>query len=170
MEDKKKNLKGFVREFLPYIIIILIVVIIKSYIVSPIRVNGSSMKNTLHDKDIMILDEISYRFTKIKRFDIVVVHYQNEYLIKRVIGLPGDNISYQNNQLYVNGKKVQENFEHAHTDDFSTVKVPKGKYFVLGDNRINSSDSRVLGFFDKKDIKGKTNLIIFPLSRVGIKK
>ena len=162
MEEKK----SFLKENGIYIILIIIVLIIKMFVVSPIRVNGASMNNTLFDKDIMILDEISYRFNDIKRFDIVVVETKDEYLIKRVIGLPGETIKYEDNILYVNGKKVEENFSHKETKDFEAV-VPKGKYFVLGDNRTNSTDSRIIGPVSKSEIKGKTNLIIFPFSRFG---
>ena len=148
MEEKK----SFFKENGIYIILIIIVLIIKLFVVSPIRVNGASMNNTLYDKDIMILDEISYRFNDIKRFDIVVVNTKDEYLIKRVIGLPGETIKYEDNTLY--------------TNDFEAV-VPEGKYFVLGDNRTNSTDSRIIGPVTKNEIKGKTNLIIFPFSRFG---
>lgn len=165
----KKSIKDILKEIIPYVIVIVLVLVVKTYVVSPIKVNGSSMDDTLNDSDIMILDEISYRFSEIERFDIVVLKYDDEYLIKRVIGLPGEKIKYENNILYVNGKKVKENFSHAYTEDFDEVKIPEGKYFVLGDNRVNSTDSRILGFFDKSEIKGKTSLTIFPFSRFGIK-
>lgn len=162
MEEKK----SFFKENGIYIILIIIVLIIKLFVVSPIRVNGASMNNTLYDKDIMILDEISYRFNDIKRFDIVVVNTKDEYLIKRVIGLPGETIKYEDNTLYINGKKVEEKFDHKETNDFEAV-VPEDKYFVLGDNRTNSTDSRIIGPITKNEIKGKTSLIIFPFSRFG---
>ena len=165
----EKEKKAVFKEIAFYIIIIVVVVIIKLFIFSPIRVKGSSMNPTLHSQDIMILDEISYRFGKIKRFDIVVIKYDNEYLIKRVIGLPGEEVSYQNNQLYINGKKVKEPFKHKKTEDFTSVKVAQNEYFVLGDNRTNSIDSRVLGSFKRKNIKGKTHLTIYPFSRFGKK-
>ncbi|MDO4996868.1 MAG: signal peptidase I [Bacilli bacterium] len=165
MEEKK----SFFKENGIYIVLVIIVLLIKIFVVSPIRVNGASMNNTLYDKDIMILDEISYRFNDIKRFDIVVVETPDEYLIKRVVGLPGETIKYEDNILYINGKEVKENFTHKETKDFE-AKVPEGKYFVLGDNRTNSSDSRIIGAVSKKQIKGKTSLIIFPFSRAGIVK
>ena len=124
------------------------------------------MTPTLDDRDIMILDEISYRFSEIKRFDIVVVRINGEYLIKRVIGLPGDVIRYEVNTLYINDKKVEENFERMETEDFET-KVPKNQYFVMGDNRTNSVDSRRLGAFTKKQILGKTNFVVYPFHRFG---
>ncbi|MBQ2639403.1 MAG: signal peptidase I [Bacilli bacterium] len=166
MEKFKKTLK----ELLPYIIIVLVVAIIKFFIVAPIRVNGPSMESTLHNKDIMILDEISYKFKSIKRFDIVVIKYKNEYLIKRVIGLPNEKIEYKNNKLYINNKYIKENFSHKKTENFKINKIPKDKYIVLGDNRVDSVDSRIIGFIKRKDIKGKTSLTILPFKRFGSKK
>lgn len=162
-------MKGFIKEYLPYVIIIILVLLFKRYIISPIRVNGPSMLDTLEDKDIMILNEISYKFTGLKRFDIVVVRYNNEYLIKRVIGLPGEKIKYQDNKLYVNGKEVKENFSHEVTADFDEVTVGDNKYFVLGDNRVNSTDSRIIGAVSIKDIRGTTKLTIYPFKRFGNK-
>ncbi len=163
-------MKKFFKEYGSYILILVIVLLIKKYIVSPIRVNGPSMLNTLKDKDIMLLDEISYKFKGLDRFDIVVVRYKNEYLIKRVIGLPGEKIKYKDNKLYVNGKIVKEKFSHAETYDFEEVKLGKDEYFVLGDNRVNSTDSRIIGAVSIKDIKGTTKLTIYPFNRFGNKK
>ena len=170
MSDTKElnKFQVFLKEYVPYIIIIIVVLLIKKFIVSPIRVNGTSMLDTLHDGDIMILDIIGYRRSGVERFDIVVCDTEDEYIIKRVIGLPGEKIEYKNSQLYVNGKKVDDNYASKVTDDFVT-KVPKNSYFVLGDNRTNSLDSRYYGAFSKKKILGKTKLTLFPFSRMGNK-
>ncbi len=166
---KQKNFKYYFNEYISYIIVIILVLLFKKFVVSPIKVNGSSMFKTLHDGDIMILNIIGYRFSDVERFDIVVVDEGDEYLIKRVIGLPGETIEYKDNQLYVNGKKVKENYGSEKTDDFK-VKVSKDSYFVLGDNRTNSLDSRYFGAFKRKKILGKTKLTIFPFNRFGNKK
>lgn len=170
MEEIEKNKKkNYFRELLPYFIIILVVIFIKVFIVSPIRVNGESMDSTLHDGDIMLLDEVSYRFSDIQRFDIVVIHREDEYLIKRVIGLPGEKIKYVDGKLYVNGKYVKEDFKHKKTNDFSAI-IDEKNYFVMGDNRTNSTDSRSFGTVSRDQILGKTSLTIFPFSRFGNKK
>jgi len=170
MEKKEQSkFKAFLKEYVPYIITILLVLLIKKTIVSPIKVNGDSMKDTLHNGDIMILNIIGYRFSEIERFDIVVVDRGKEYLIKRVIGLPGEIIEYKDNQLYVNHELVEDSYGQKKTEDFS-VKVPENSYFVLGDNRTNSLDSRFFGAFPKNKIVGKTSLIVFPFSRLGNKK
>ena len=163
------KMKSIIKEYGPYVITIILVLLVKKFVVSPIKVNGTSMMTTLHDGDIMILNIIGYRFEKINRFDIVVVDEGEEYLIKRIIGLPGEEIEYKDNQLYVNGKKIKENYGSQETEDFK-VKVKKDSYYVLGDNRTNSLDSRHFGAFKKNRIIGKTSLIIFPFNRFGEKK
>lgn len=172
MKDKFIN---FMKEISVYVIIIVVIILLKIYVVSPIRVNGTSMDPTLENGDIMILNKIGYHFGQIKRFDIVVIKYKDELLIKRVIGLPGEKIKYENNTLYVNDKKLDEEFDKAYTYDFSikeigSTTVPADSYFVLGDNREVSKDSRSIGFIDKEDIVGKSSLTLFPLNRFGIKK
>lgn len=168
--DEKKELvkKNYIKEFLPYFIVILVVIFIKIFVFSPIRVNGASMNPTLNDKDIMILDEISYRFSEIERFNIVVVKEENEYLIKRIIGLPGEKIEYKDNKLYIDGKYVKEDFKHMETMDFSTT-LGEDEYFIMGDNRTNSTDSRIFGPISRDEIIGKTSLTILPISRFGNK-
>ena len=165
-------MKNKVKVLLPYIIIILVVLFIKAFIVTPIKVNGESMYPTLEEGDIMILNKTAYYFNKPERFDIVVVNMPDEYLIKRVIGLPGEHIEYKDNTLYVDGKKVKENFKHGVTDDFNIEElgsdtIPLNTYLVLGDNRGNSLDSRELGFIREDQLLGRTSLIILPFNRIG---
>lgn len=164
--DKNKNA---IKDVVIYILIIIAILLFKKYVISPIKVNGESMMNTLHDGDIMIMNSISYRFSDIKRYDIVIINDGNELIIKRVIGLPGDTIKCVNNKLYINGKRIKDKYASSKTSDFS-VDVDDGEYFVLGDNRSNSMDSRVFGTFKKKEILGKTSLTIFPFNRFGNKK
>lgn len=168
MEEVKTKEKNYFKEFLPYLIIILIVVFLKVYVISPIRVNGVSMNPTLDDRDIMLLDEVSYYFTDISRFDIVVVRQDDEYLIKRVVGLPGEEIRYEDDKLYIDGEYIEEDYERKETSDFSTT-LGEGEYFVMGDNRTNSTDSRIFGPVSKDDIIGKTSFTILPFSRFGSK-
>ena len=165
-------MKNKVKVLLPYIIIILVVLFIKAFIVTPIKVNGESMYPTLEEGDIMILNKTAYYFNKPERFDIVVVNMPDEYLIKRVIGLPGEHIEYKDNTLYVDGKKVKENFKHGVTEDFNIEElgsdtIPLNTYLVLGDNRENSLDSRELGFIREDQLLGRTSLIILPFNRIG---
>ena len=175
MDKKEVNNKLDIKEIIMYILIVIVILLIKKFIISPIRVNGTSMDPTLENGDIMILNKIGYRITKIKRFDIVVIKYKDELLIKRVIGLPGEKIKYVNNTLYVNGKKLDEEFDKTYTYNFSlkeigSTTVPDDSYFVLGDNREVSKDSRSIGFIDREDIIGKSSLTLFPFNRFGTKK
>ena len=163
-----------VKEILSYVFIIVIVLLFKHYIISPIRVDGDSMNPTLRNGDIMLLNEIGYKLNGVERFDIVVIDTPNDVIIKRVIGLPGDMIEYKDNILYINGHEVEEPFEHEVTHNFTlrellnTDNVPNDKYFVLGDNRGNSKDSRVIGFIDADKIRGKViKTILFPFGRWG---
>ena len=131
------------------------------------------MYPTLNDKDIMILNKIGYEVDGLERFDIVVIKYHDKYLIKRVIGLPGDNIKYKDNKLYINDEYVEEPFleDDVVTWDFEMVgTVPEDSYFVMGDNRVVSMDSRDLGTFKKSRIIGKTNFTVYPFSNFGTKK
>lgn len=174
-------MKNIIKEWLPYLIIIVVVVLIRSYIVTPVVVRGDSMANTLEDGEVLFLSKISYRFSDIKRYDIVVVNdLDNDLIIKRVIGLPGDNIYYKDNVLYVNGKEVNKNFSNDVTDDFTLEdvckingidcdgKIPDDMYLVLGDNRDVSADSRTKGLIERKQILGKTVFRVWPFSRIGI--
>jgi len=162
------------KEIFTYIIILVVVILIKSYVVTPIRVNGTSMSSTLENGEIMILNETKYYFNDVKRFDIVVVKQGKSKLIKRVIGLPGDTLKFENNILYINGEIVEEPYLREETLDFSLAKfnydndvIPDKCYFVMGDNRDDSLDSRYFGCIEKKDILGSAKLVVYPFNKIG---
>lgn len=162
----------YFKELLPYILVLIVILCIKKFAFGTILVNGNSMRDTLHHKDFMILDKMTYRFHEIERFDIVVVQVENQKLIKRVIGLPGEFIEYKDNELYVNGKKVEDHHSDRVTYDFDLHSVdlshiPEDCYFVMGDNRTDSLDSRSFGVVKRKQILGKTSFVLFPFSRFG---
>ena len=131
------------------------------------------MNPNLEDGELMLLNKIKYTFSDIKRFDIVVIDYSEKPLIKRVIGLPGEKIEYKDDKLYVNGKYIKEKFErNGETLDYSISEIgydtiPEDMYFVLGDNRINSSDSRSIGLIKKDEIEGKANFVLIPIDKFG---
>lgn len=159
-------MKMNVKEIIPYIIIIIVVVLIRTFIITPAIVDGASMESTLYDNEIVLLNKISLRTGDIKRFDIVVIKYGDEYLIKRVIGLPNEEIEYRNNSLYIDSKLVDLPVEFEKTENFKTSTI-SGEYFVLGDNRDDSVDSRIIGSIDIIDIKGKVNFVLFPFKKFG---
>ena len=165
--DQKKANKDVFLDYFPYIIIILVVIIIRSFIATPIRVNGGSMDDTLKNGETMILNKIGMTIKGIKRWDIVVIKKDDTYLIKRVIGLPGETVKYEGGKLYIDEKEVIDKYSLTRTDDFEEFKAGDDEYFVMGDNRYISQDSRIIGFINKKEIKGKTNIILFPIERFG---
>lgn len=161
-------MKKFIKELLPYVIIILVVVLFRTFIATPIRVSGPSMNPTLKNGNIMILNKLG----KIDRFDIVVITSSKTHdtLIKRVIGLPGETIEVRDGKIYINDKKIKDKYGSGVTKDFGKIKIQKGEYFVMGDNREVSADSRVFGTFSKKEIKGTTRFVLFPFKSFGFVK
>ena len=169
-----ENIKEIIKTILTYVFIIVAVIIIRVFFIDPVRVDGRSMNNTLKNGEIMLLNKIVYKRHDIKRFDIVVIKEEDKYIIKRVIALPGEAIEYKDNVLYINGKKMDDPYANTKTDDFSIedvghVKVPGDTYFVMGDNRSDSLDSRYpqVGVINKKQILGRTKFIIWPINRFG---
>ena len=161
-------MKGL-KEWLPYLVIIIVVVLIRTFIVTPVRVKGDSMVPTLENKEIVLLQKWDQSY---QRFDIVVVKYQNTKLVKRVVGLPSDHVAYQKGKLYINDHEVKEDFDHGKTDDFKLEElgydtIPEGYYFVMGDNRTNSTDSRMIGLVSEKEMLGTTGFVLFPFQKFG---
>lgn len=166
---QKKATKDIFWDYVPYIIIIIFVIIIRTYIATPIRVNGNSMDPTLSEGETMILNKIGLK-KGIKRFDIIVVNAGSDYIIKRIIAMPGETIAYIDGKLYINGKYMEDKYSLSKTEDFDVVKLQDNEYFVMGDNRAISKDSRIIGPVTENQIEGKTNLVIFPFSKMGIVK
>lgn len=156
------------KEIIPYLVIVIVVLVIRSYIVTPVKVQGDSMVPTLKDKEVLLLKKYDKEYV---RFDIVVFKTDDSKLVKRVIGLPGEHIKFVDNKLYINDKIVKDVVVEK-TEDFDLKslgynKIPKGYYFVLGDNRDNSTDSRLIGLISEKAILGTTSFSIFPFSSFG---
>ncbi|OIU71714.1 signal peptidase I [Rossellomorea aquimaris] len=159
---------------------LVIVFIVRAFLFTPILVDGASMNTTLHDQDRMIVSKIG----EPERFDIVVFHAnEKQDYIKRVIGLPGDEIEYKNDTLYVNGKAYEEPYldeqkEKIDGDLTMSFKlentavgqatVPEGHLFVMGDNRRNSTDSRMIGAVPIENVVGTTNVVFYPLKDMRI--
>lgn len=167
----KEKIKNIIKELYPYVIIVIVVVLFRTFIATPVRVDGDSMDSTLKDGDILILNKLDKDY---ERFDIVVINVNNTKLVKRIIGLPKENIEYKSNELYINGKKL-EDIETSRTSNFTLEdlyeldSIPEGYYFVMGDNRNNSSDSRDgrIGLIKKEDIVGTTKVRLFPFNKIG---
>ena len=144
------------------------------------EVEGASKENTLHNGDNLIVDKLSYRFHDPERFDIIVFPFQfqdNTYYIKRIIGLPGETVQIMDDgSIYINGEKLEENYgmEVIKPETIGRAAEPielgDDEYFVMGDNRNNSSDSRtdMVGNIKRENIIGKAWLRIWPVSDFGV--
>lgn len=176
-------MEKFIKEWVPYIVIIITVILIRTYIITPVIVRGDSMYSTLEDGEVLFLSKINYQVSDIKRFDIVVVEdLDSDLIIKRVIGLPGDKVEYKEGILYINGEEIKEDYTDYIMEDFNVDSIckitslecngiiPDNKYLVLGDNREVSADSRVKGLINRDQILGKTVLRIWPLNKINVTK
>lgn len=180
---KKKNRVGSVmRELLGWLFYILIIIgltyLIITYVGQRTRVSGSSMETTLSDGDNLIVDKLSYRFQDPKRFDIVVFPYkyeENTYYIKRIIGLPGDTVQVKDGYTYINGELLESDIYGAEVMiEAGTASEPitlgEEEYFVLGDNRNHSLDSRdpSVGILKSEDLIGRAWVRIYPFDKMGV--
>lgn len=174
--------KEFIKSVVFFAALALFLFLLRQFVFTPVIVKGHSMDPTLANGERVI----ALKNTKINRFDIVTLHAPDDAdknYIKRVIGLPGETIEYRDDVLYINGEEIQEPYLDQFknempkgtlfTDNFSLAeigaqKVPEGKLFVLGDNRQNSKDSRIIGFIDEKEIMGDVKFVMWPLDRFGM--
>ncbi|SDC44610.1 signal peptidase I [Pelagirhabdus alkalitolerans] len=155
--------------------VLILVLLMKVYVFSSFLVEGHSMEATLYDGNMILVNEMIYHYQDIDRFDVIVFKQNDEYYVKRIVGLPGDQVGYQEGALYVNGSRIDEPYLYSTYDaqyvlDFtlqdltSEQVVPSHHVFVLGDNRTRSLDSRQLGFIPKHDIVGKVEYRYWPFS------
>jgi signal peptidase I len=144
---------------------------LRFFVVQPFIVEGSSMEPNFHDREYIVIDKASYRFREPHRGEVIVFHPPNDpsqNYIKRIIGLPGDTVEIKEEDVYINNKKVDEPYlgesNHATNDGHqkAPITLAAGEYFVLGDNRQHSSDSREWGILDKASIEGRTWFIAYP--------
>lgn len=154
-----------IKNLIPYIIIVVVVVFVRVFIMTPVKVNGTSMYPTLNGNEIMILNKL----TKIDRFDIVVLkrNGDDDNLIKRIIGMPGDTVEIKDNKIFINDKEYEDPYGFGVTYNIDKVKLGEEEYFILGDNRQISLDSRVFGKIHRSEIKGTTNFVIYPFKSFG---
>lgn len=182
-QEKTETAGSFFKSLLIDIIIAVALAALVLYFIRPTVVKQSSMEDTLHENDYMIMYRLAYKNHEPQRGDIVIfqselVDYnsgEDKLLIKRVIGLPGDDICIKNDQLYINGEAYNEDYlKDGYTpageipEEGETITVPEGVYFMLGDNRAGSVDSRYkdVGFVEFERIKGKVILRLFPFSKI----
>ncbi len=177
-----REIKEFFRDISLYVISFAIILIIFVFIVSFQPIAGNSMTPTIEEGDVVLVSKLSYMFSDIERNDIVTLKINKKSYVKRVIGLPGENIAYLKNILYINGEAYKENFleEDIETSGFTFEDIcskekcpeqviPNDMYLVMGDNRPESEDSRTpeFGLVKKSNIKGKVFLRIWPINKIG---
>ena len=171
-----KQKKSIGREVFEWIMVFVVAgalaFVVRTFIFEPVRVDGASMMYTLEDGEFMIATKFDYLLGDPERFDIVICNYPNTsdgmYRVKRVIGMPDETIELRAGELYVDGKHIEQNFDMTPNEAyFGPYTVPPGHYFVIGDNRNNSKDSRsaMVGPLSRNMIKGHVRAVVFPFGR-----
>jgi signal peptidase I len=174
LSQPKERSSGFLRflvDILETLILSVVLFVSINLISARIRVDGASMEPTLLSGEYVIVNRISYRLGNPHRGDIIVFHFPRdpkEEYIKRIIGLPGDEVEVKNNAVYVNGQLLDESYIKVTTNYAGTWRVPEGQLFVLGDNRNNSSDSHDWGTVPTDYVVGKAVLVYWPPPAWGL--
>lgn len=172
-EKKESFFKELVRLAL---IAVLIVIPFRIFIAQPFIVNGASMEPTFENGDYLIVDQLSYRFSDPKRGSVLIFKYPKDtskYFIKRIIGLPGESISIKNGKVYIkNGDSeliLEEPYIKYSKNESFEITLSQEEFFVMGDNRLGSADSRLWGPLPKNLIVGRPLIQLFPFNRISIK-
>ena len=173
-------MKEIIKELAGWLLYIVLIIAftwcVVTFVGQRTEVSGSSMETTLSDKDQLIVDKMTYRFRDPKRYDIVVFPYQyqdNTYYIKRIIGLPGETVQVKNGEVYIDGEILGEDYGAEAMEDAGIASEPielgTDEYFVLGDNRNHSSDSRdpSVGVLRREDLIGRAWIRIYPFDEMG---
>lgn len=156
----------FVRELVEMILLMILIFWLINSLIGRYRIDGSSMNPTLADGEYLIINNFSYYLDEPQRGDVIVFRHPNNELnlIKRVVGIPGDHVEIVNQHVIVDGVTLTEPYIQAEPTYTGSWTVPEGTYFVLGDNRNNSSDSHLWSFLPKENILGKAELVYWPPS------
>lgn len=170
-----KIIRGIKSYLIFFLIVLTVIFFINLFLIRVVKVDGHSMDTTLHDGQMLILDEISYKFKDPERYEIVVFPHGDKYYIKRIIGLPGETVQIKDGAFYVNNKKLDENYglepikEEMYGRAKEPVKLGSDEYFCVGDNRNHSGDSRLsdVGNVKKSIIEGRAIFRIWPFNNFG---
>lgn len=175
---KKTPIRKIICEICLYIVLFVVCIyVVPNYVLQRTVVSGSSMLDTLHDGESMLVEKVSYRFKDPSRFDIIVFYPygrddKEDYYVKRVIGLPGETIQIKGKDIYINGEILEENYGKDPISDegiaIEPITLADDEFFVLGDNREISEDSRIFGPVKKSDIEGHAVIRIYPFDKFGL--
>ena len=162
-----KRIIDLIKKEKKFLLLVMIIILFKIFIFNFILVKGDSMNPKYKNNDFMFLNKIIYSFKPIRRGEVIVLKYKNNDLIKRIIGLPNEKIKVENGKLYINNKEYYENYINSYTAsyDFDEITLKDNEYFVMGDNRYNSYDSRNFGTITKNNIIGRVEFKIFPFDK-----
>jgi signal peptidase I len=166
----RHEIRVWTRDLLIAIGLALVIIV---FLYQPVKVEGTSMAPLLSDQERIFINKFVYRFEPIVRGDVVVFWYpldRSKSFIKRVVGLPGETVEIRRGTVYINGEIVPEPYvppQYADVSDFGPVKVPRGSYFVMGDHRISSNDSRVFGPVASQYIYGRAVFAYWPVDHFG---
>ncbi len=170
--------ENFFTELLKFVVIAAVIVIpVRLFVAQPFIVSGESMDPTFKNGQYLIIDELSYRFSAPERGDVIIFRYPrnpSEYFIKRIIGLPGDTVHIANETVTVTSKDgTAQTLDEPYVVNVgdgpnSTYTVPEGNYFVMGDNRPESSDSRIWGMLPRNNIIGRAFVRLLPIQTIAL--
>ena len=177
-KNSPENKKTFIKDIITVVLLVAFVVIpIRTFIAQPFVVYGASMSPTFENCDYLIVDQISYKFKEPQRLDVIIFKYPNDtskFFIKRIIGLPNETVEIFGSDIFIknsenpDGFKLNETYIQNSGNNNLIRTLGPNEYFVMGDNRPASSDSRMWGNLDKKFIVGKTFLQLLPITRIGL--
>ncbi|HUE42319.1 MAG TPA: signal peptidase I [Candidatus Sulfotelmatobacter sp.] len=166
----RNEIRVWTRDLLIAIGLALVIIV---FLYQPVKVEGTSMAPLLSDQERIFINKFVYRFEPIHRLDVVVFWYPLDHsksFIKRIIGLPGESVEIRQGTVYVNGRAIEEPYvptQYEDLSDYGPVRVPKDSYFVMGDHRISSNDSRVFGPVASKFIYGRAVFAYWPVDHFG---
>ncbi len=176
-KPRSKRRRAIIEWGVILVVALLAALLLRTFVIQPYYIPSASMEPTLKDGDKVLVNKLSYDLHSIHRGDVIVFKKPPDDttpgikdLIKRVIGLPGETIAGRNGQIYINGNLLRESWlpkvDQNITSTFGPIQIPAGEYFVMGDNRDDSTDSRVFGPIPKKLVVGRAFLIVWPISRI----
>ena len=177
-QEKSSQIKNFIRDTITVLVVAAVMILVLQFVIQKFVVEGSSMNFTLHDGQQLLVNKIVYRFHEPERGDIIVFHPPPEIdeddFIKRIIGLPGEKVVIANGKVIIHkadGSLMQLDepyITRPANRDFEGDIIPEGEYFVMGDNRVNSSDSRTGWTLKEEDIIGKAWISVWPIGDWGL--